>query len=76
MENDLRMGKIDFNGIQKRVCLEHVPQARPGEYVLVHVGVAGRDSGRMPGYCDWCFTVPSFSIHRIQETHETLLHVL
>jgi hydrogenase expression/formation protein HypC len=34
------MGKIDFNGISKRACLEHVPQARVGDYVLVHVGFA------------------------------------
>jgi hydrogenase expression/formation protein HypC len=39
-DNDLHMGKVDFNGICKRVCLEHVPQARPGDYVLVHVGFA------------------------------------
>jgi D-sedoheptulose 7-phosphate isomerase len=43
---------------------------------LMTVGFSGRDGGRMPEYCDHCFTVPSFSIHRIQETHETLLHVL
>jgi D-sedoheptulose 7-phosphate isomerase len=30
----------------------------------------------MPELCDHCFTVGSFSIHRIQETQETLLHVL
>ncbi len=30
----------------------------------------------MPDSCDFCFTVPSFSIHRIQEVHETLIHVL
>ena len=40
------------------------------------VGFSGRDGGRMPEICDYCFTVPSFSIHRIQETHETLLHIL
>jgi len=39
-EHDLAMGKVDFNGIFKRVCLEHVPEARPGDYVLVHVGFA------------------------------------
>jgi len=39
-ENDVLMGKVDFNGIFKRVCLEHVPQAGPGDYVLVHVGFA------------------------------------
>jgi D-sedoheptulose 7-phosphate isomerase len=43
---------------------------------LLTVGFSGRDGGRMPEFCDHCFTVPSFSIHRIQETHETLLHVL
>ena len=46
------------------------------EIGMLTVGFSGRDGGRMPDYCDWCFTVPSFSIHRIQETHETLLHIL
>jgi D-sedoheptulose 7-phosphate isomerase len=46
------------------------------EMGLLTVGFSGRDGGRIPEFCDWCFTVPSFSIHRIQETHETLLHVL
>ena len=39
-EHDVLMGKVDFGGVGKRVCLEHVPQVRPGEYVLVHVGFA------------------------------------
>ena len=39
-EHGLLMGKVDFGGVCKRVCLEHVPEARPGEYVLVHVGFA------------------------------------
>ena len=34
------MGKVDFGGIRKSACLEHVPAARPGDYVLVHVGFA------------------------------------
>jgi len=46
------------------------------EMGLLTVGFSGRDGGRMPEVCDYCFTVPSFTIHRIQETHETLLHVL
>lgn len=36
----LRSGKVDFAGIVKRVNLAYVPEARPGEYVLVHVGFA------------------------------------
>ena len=39
-DNDVLMGKVDFSGICKRVCLEHVADVRPGEYVLVHVGFA------------------------------------
>jgi hydrogenase expression/formation protein HypC len=39
-DNDILMGKVDFNGIGKRVCLEHVSEARLGDYVLVHVGFA------------------------------------
>jgi D-sedoheptulose 7-phosphate isomerase len=46
------------------------------ELGLLTVGFSGRDGGRMPELCDHCFTVPSFSIHRIQEAQETLLHVL
>ena len=46
------------------------------EIGMLTVGFSGRDGGRMPEFCDWCFTVPNFSIHRIQETHETLLHIL
>ena len=39
-EDDVLMGKVDFGGASKRVCLEHVPEVQPGEYVLVHVGFA------------------------------------
>jgi len=46
------------------------------EIGMLVVGFSGRDGGRMAELCDFCFTVPSFSIHRIQETHETLLHVV
>ena len=36
----LRMGKANFGGIVKQVCLEYTPEAIPGDYVLVHVGFA------------------------------------
>jgi hydrogenase expression/formation protein HypC len=39
-EHDVLMGKVAFGGIAKRVCLEHVPEVKVGEYVLVHVGFA------------------------------------
>jgi hydrogenase expression/formation protein HypC len=34
------MGKVDFGGVFKRVCLEHTPDAQVGDYVVVHVGFA------------------------------------
>ena len=43
---------------------------------LLTIGFSGRDGGQMVDLCDYCFTVRSWSIHRIQETHTTLLHVL
>jgi D-sedoheptulose 7-phosphate isomerase len=46
------------------------------EIGMLTIGFAGKDGGRMPPVCDFCFVVPSFSIPRIQETHETLLHIL
>jgi hydrogenase expression/formation protein HypC len=39
-EHDVLMGKVDFGGVSRRVCLEYVPEVRPDEYVLVHVGFA------------------------------------
>jgi hydrogenase expression/formation protein HypC len=39
-EHDVLMGKVEFGGVAKRVCLEHIPDVRAGEYVLVHVGFA------------------------------------
>lgn len=36
----LRSGRVDFAGIQKRVNLSYVPDAKVGDYVLVHVGFA------------------------------------
>jgi hydrogenase expression/formation protein HypC len=35
-----RMGKVDFNGVEMDVCLEAVPEAQSGSYVIVHAGFA------------------------------------
>jgi hydrogenase expression/formation protein HypC len=35
-----RMGRINFGGILKEACLAYVPEARVGDYVIVHVGFA------------------------------------
>jgi hydrogenase expression/formation protein HypC len=39
-EDGVLMGKVEFGGIKKRVCLDHVEDVRPGDYVVVHVGFA------------------------------------
>jgi hydrogenase expression/formation protein HypC len=38
--DELRMAKVQFGGIVREACLEYVPDAAVGEYVLVHVGFA------------------------------------
>jgi len=43
---------------------------------MMTIAFSGKDGGRFPDIADYCFTVPSFSIHRIQEVHATLIHVL
>jgi hydrogenase expression/formation protein HypC len=39
-EQGLAMGTVNFAGISKEVCLAYVPEARVGDYVIVHVGFA------------------------------------
>lgn len=36
----LRQGRVAFAGIVKEACLAYVPDAKPGDYVLVHAGFA------------------------------------
>jgi len=35
-----KMGKVDFGGVFREVCLEAVPEAEIGSYVIVHAGFA------------------------------------
>ena len=35
-----RKGRVNFGGIVKEVNLAYVPEAKEGDYVIVHVGVA------------------------------------
>jgi hydrogenase expression/formation protein HypC len=39
-DRGLRMARADFGGTVKKVCVEHLPEAGVGDYVLVHVGFA------------------------------------
>ena len=40
-ENDgLQMAKVDFGGIFREACLDYVPEAKVGDYCVIHVGFA------------------------------------
>jgi hydrogenase expression/formation protein HypC len=39
-EGDIRVGRVNFGGIVKRVCLDYVPDLQVGDYTIVHVGFA------------------------------------
>jgi hydrogenase expression/formation protein HypC len=40
LQDGVLMGRVDFAGVARAVCLDHVPDVKPNEYVLVHVGFA------------------------------------
>ena len=37
-EGDILIGRVNFGGVVKRVCLDYVPDIQVGEYTVVHVG--------------------------------------
>ena len=39
-EAGLRVGRVNFGGVVKRVCLDYVPELEVGDYTIVHVGFA------------------------------------
>ena len=57
--NNILMGKIDFGGVTREACLEYVPEAEIGNYVLVHVG----------------FALNTISEHEAEETLELLRQI-
>lgn len=40
VEGPLRMGRVAFGKVTKEVCLAYVPEAHPGDFVVVHAGFA------------------------------------
>jgi len=36
----MTMGRVNFSGVVKEVCLAYVPEVQVGDYVVVHVGFA------------------------------------
>lgn len=39
-QKGLRFARVKFGGITRMICLEYVPEAKVGDYVVVHVGFA------------------------------------
>jgi hydrogenase expression/formation protein HypC len=39
-DNGTPMGRVDFGGVHKEVCLAYVPEIEVGQYTIVHVGFA------------------------------------
>lgn len=71
-EHDTVLG-ISTSGASANVC-HALKRARAKQ--LLTVGFAGRDGGAMVDLCDFCFVVPTWSVHRVQEVHTVLLHLL
>ncbi len=40
LDDVFRIAKVDYGGIQKEVNMSMLPEAKVGDYVMVHVGVA------------------------------------
>ena len=38
--NGIRTGRVQFGGITREICLDFLPEAAVGDYVVVHVGFA------------------------------------
>lgn len=39
-ENGMRMGRVNFGGVVKEICLAYLPDIAVGDYAIVHVGFA------------------------------------
>jgi hydrogenase expression/formation protein HypC len=40
IKEGVRTGRVLFGGIARQACLDFVPEAREGDFVMVHVGFA------------------------------------
>ena len=39
-KDGLKMARVDFGGVLREACLDYVPEAKIGEYCIIHVGFA------------------------------------
>jgi hydrogenase expression/formation protein HypC len=39
-DHGTKMAKIDFGGVNREACIEVIPEAKPGDWTIVHAGFA------------------------------------
>ena len=39
-QDGLKIARVDFGGVTRETCLEYVPEAKVGDYCIIHVGFA------------------------------------
>jgi len=39
-EQSTKMAKVDFGGVTREVCIEVIPDAKPGDWTIIHAGFA------------------------------------
>jgi hydrogenase expression/formation protein HypC len=39
-EHGTKMAKVDFGGVSRDVCIEVIPEAKPGDWTIIHAGFA------------------------------------
>lgn len=39
-KDNMKMCKIDFGGVSREACLDFIPEAKVGDYTIIHVGFA------------------------------------
>ncbi len=71
-EGDMALA-ISTSGASANVLLGLQTARKKG---MTTIAFTGKDGGRIPEVADYCFIVRTFSIHRIQEVHVVLLHIM
>jgi len=39
-DHGTKMAKVDFGGVSREVCIEVIPEAKPGDWTIIHAGFA------------------------------------
>jgi len=39
-DHGTKMAKVDFGGVTREVCIEVIPEAKPGDWTIIHAGFA------------------------------------